>query len=139
MHEIHRKIDRYREREREREREILQIAFRCDYCSCYGLIEVYIVSTYVCEWVHTALGAGLATWVRGVGGWHLLDYASPSVGGRWPVAVVAPVRCSGGRAPAKRPVPERTMDRIRSFVMDQCAQCEGGRAMVTFVKHIDIH
>lgn len=78
--------------------------------------------------------------LRGGGGrWHLLDYASPSVGGRWPVAVVAPVRCSGGRAPAKRPVPERTMDRIRirSYVMDQCAQCEGGRAMVTFVKHID--
>lgn len=77
----------------------------------------------------------LATW------WHLLGYASPSVGGRWPVAVVAPVRCSGGRAPAKRPVPERTMDsdsdRIRIVVRVHSSGVWRGGAMVTFL--ISIH
>lgn len=40
---------------------------------------------------------------------NLLYCASPSVDGRWPAAVAAPGRCSDGRAPARRPVPERTV------------------------------
>lgn len=50
--------------------------------------------TALCEWLYVM---------------NLLDCASPSVDGRWPVAVAAPGRCSDGRAPARRPVPERTV------------------------------